>query len=225
MSAISQSFLHWENFFHSLGWLGLLIFALALVALQFFCLPLAPFAVIAGLFFGLPKGFAAVQLGTSLGAALNFLLARYFFRERVTRWLGTHEKFRLIDAAIGREGWKIITLLRLCPIPFGLANYSYALTAVGFLPYLLATVFAIVPANFFFVWFGATSHDALEAVTGGAKAPPGQMAFTVVGLVAFFVALTYVARIARAAIARKDAAAPTALVPDDEKMAQGRIIE
>jgi len=218
LSALSEYFLHWETFFHGLGFFGVIAFALCLVGLQIFCLPLAPFGIMAGLFFGVTNGLIAVELGTGLGAAINFLLSRYFVRERVARWLSGHEKFQLIDAAIGREGWKIVMLLRFCPIPFGLANYSYGLTAVGFVPYLLATVFAIIPPNFFFVWFGATSHDALAVVTGGAKATPGQAAFTVVGLIAFFIVLSYIAKIARAAIARGDRAAVVepALAPNEK---------
>ena len=204
LSALCQYFLHWETFFRSLGFFGVLIFALMIVVLQLFCLPLSPFGIMAGLFFGIANGFAAVEIGTGFGAAINFFLSRYFLRERFAHWLSGHEKFQLIDAAIGREGWKIIALLRFCPIPFGLANYSYGLTAVGFLPYLLATVCAIIPANFFFVWFGATSHDALAVLTGSAQATPGQAAFTVIGLVAFFLVLSYVAKIARGAIARGD---------------------
>jgi uncharacterized membrane protein YdjX (TVP38/TMEM64 family) len=202
LTRLSQSFLEGQHFFHDLGWLGVLAFAGTLVLLQIFCLPLSPFGIMAGLFFGIGRGFVAIELGTTLGAALNFLLSRYFLRERIARWLCGHEKFQLIDEAIGREGWKIVALLRFCPVPFGLANYSYGLTAVGFVPYVAATFFAIIPANFFFVWFGATSHDALAVLTGRAQATPGQAAFSIVGLVAFFVVLTYVARIARTAVSR-----------------------
>lgn len=209
MSALSEFLLQWQHYFQSLGILGLALYALLLVGLQMFGVPLSPAAVAAGLIFGFWRGFITVQIGTSLGAAVNFLLARYFARERVARWLGHHEKFRLIDAAVAREGWKIVALLRFCPIPFGLANYSYGLTGVGFVPYLVATALAIVPGNCFFVWFGATSNDALAAVSGSGKAPPGQFIFTGIGLVAFFVALTYVTKIARAAVARKDTVPPS----------------
>ena len=203
MSAFSQQILQWERFFQDLGWGGVLVYAALIVGLQVFCAPLSPVAIAAGLIFGLGRGFVAVELGTVVGAALNFIAARYLMRERISRWLMRHEKFRLIDAAIGREGGKIVALLRFCPIPFGIANYSYGLTAVGFVPYMLATVLAIIPANFFFVWFGATSHDALAAATGAQSAtPPGKIIFTIIGLIAFFAALTYVARIARAAVAK-----------------------
>lgn len=204
ITAISQHLLQWQHYFQDLGFLGMAGYALVMVVLQVFCAPLSPAAVAAGMIFGLWRGFLTVEIATTLGAALNYLAARHFARERVKRWLGHHEKFKLIDAAIGREGWKIIALLRFCPIPFGLANYSYGLTAVRFWPYLLATAVAIIPGNLFFVWFGATSHDALSAISGSGPTPPGKFIFTAIGLVAFFAALTYVTRIARAAIAKKE---------------------
>jgi len=203
LSALSQSFLQWQHFFQDLGIFGAVVFALSIFVLQIFCLPLSPFGIMAGLFFGVRNGFLAVQLGTFLGAAVNFLVSRYFLRERISRWLAGHEKFQLIDEAIGREGWKIVALLRFCPIPFGLANYSYGLTAVRYVPYLLASFFAIMAPNFFFVWFGATSQDALAVLTGQARVTSGQTAFTVIGLVAFFAVLTYVGRLARTAVARR----------------------
>ncbi|MEI9895614.1 MAG: VTT domain-containing protein [Chthoniobacter sp.] len=130
---------------------------------------------------------------------MNFLLARYVARTAVTRYLAHHEKFRLIDAAIGREGGKIIALLRLCPIPFGLANYCYGLTAVRFWPYTIATFLAIIPANCFFVWIGASAHEGLAAATGnGRPHHPGEYVLLGVGLVAGLCALNYIARVAKA---------------------------
>jgi uncharacterized membrane protein YdjX (TVP38/TMEM64 family) len=135
-------------------------------------------------------------------------------RGAVNRYLAHHEKFRLIDAAIGREGGKIVALLRLCPLPFGLANYAYGITAVGFWPYFIATFFAIIPANCFFVWFGASAHEGLAAATGAAHARhPGEYVLLAVGLVAGFCALNYIARIAKAAVSRTESTpdqAPTA---------------
>lgn len=203
MNALSEKILASQQFFQGLGWLGVLAYAGVIVVVQIVCLPLSPLAIAGGFMFGLSRGFAAITIGTGVGAIVNFLASRYLARAAVQRWLGHHEKFKLIDAAIGREGWKIVALLRFCPIPFGIANYSYGLTAVRFLPYWLATLAACVPANFFFVWFGASSTDALATVSGASQAaPPGKMIFTIVGLVAFFCALTYVTKIARAAVAR-----------------------
>ncbi len=191
--------------FAQLGWLGVLAYAGALVLLQMVIVPLAPFALGAGGIFGFLQGFVAITLGTNAGAALNFLIARHLARNAVQRWLGHHEKFRLIDSAVGREGWKIIALLRLCPIPFGLANYAYGLTAIGFWPYFLATFFAIIPANCFFVWLGASAHHGLAAATGAEQAKhPGEYIFLAVGLIAAFFVLRHITKLAKAAVAKAD---------------------
>ena len=196
-----------EKFQH-LGWLGVFAYAGGIVLLQLVGIPLSPVAIGAGGVFGFWKGFVAITLGTNAGAALNFLISRHLARNAVNRWLGHHEKFRLIDRAIGREGWKIIALLRLCPMPFGLANYAYGLTAIGFWPYFLATFVAIIPGNCFFVWLGFSAHHGLAAATGAEHAKhPGEYAFIVVGLVAAFFALRHITKLAKAAVAKEDAPA------------------
>jgi uncharacterized membrane protein YdjX (TVP38/TMEM64 family) len=191
-----------ERFQH-LGWLGVLAYAAGIVLLQMVIIPLAPVAVAAGGGFGFLKGFVAITLGTNGGAAVNFLVSRYIARNAVNRWLGHHEKFRLIDAAIGREGWKIIALLRLCPLPFGLANYAYGLTAVRFWPYFFATFVAIIPANIFFVWLGSSAQQGIAAATGAQHArTPGEWALTGIGLVAFFIALRHITKLAKSAVTK-----------------------
>jgi uncharacterized membrane protein YdjX (TVP38/TMEM64 family) len=190
-----------QQWFQDLGWLGVLAYAGLIVLVQMGMAPLSPFAVACGVFFGFGRGLLAVELGTTLGAALNFWISRHVARGAVASRLARNEKFRLIDEAIGREGWKIIALLRFCPVPFGLANYCYGLTAVRFWPYLLATIVAIVPGNCFFVWIGASAQVGLEALTGtGRPRHPFEYVLMGVGLMAAFVALVYVTRLARAAV-------------------------
>ena len=215
MSAILHQLLtsldQWHQTLQQLGWLGVLGFAAGLLVLQMVFIPLSVFAVAAGAIFGFWKGILAVTIGTNAGAVVNFLLSRYVARGAVTRYLAHHEKFRLIDAAVGREGGKIIALLRLCPLPFGLCNYLYGLTAVPFWPSTIATFFAIIPANCFFVWIGASAHEGLAAATGTGHAhKPGEYALLGLGLIAGFCALNYIARIAKAAVSRAHPeAAPT----------------
>jgi uncharacterized membrane protein YdjX (TVP38/TMEM64 family) len=135
---------------------------------------------------------------------VNFLISRYVARGVVQRRLARDERFTLIDEAIGREGWKIIALLRFVPMPFGFANYLYGLTAIPFWPYLIATIVAIFPANVFITWLGATAGVTLHAAAGMARPRhPLEYVFLVVGLVCALAALLYVTRVARAALARR----------------------
>lgn len=209
MSALIEWLTASQQFFRELGWLGVLAYAGVIFAVQLFLVPLMPFAVGAGVFFGFGRGWVALTLGTALGAAINFLIARYVARDAIASRLERHEKFRLIDAAIGREGWKIVALLRFCPIPFGLANYCYGLTAVRFWPYFWATVAAVIPANSFFIWLGASAQEGLQAALGAGKQHPFKYVLLGLGLAAAFAALTYISRIARAAVANREAPADT----------------
>jgi uncharacterized membrane protein YdjX (TVP38/TMEM64 family) len=137
-----------------------------------------------------------------LGAAINFLISRHVARDAIAHRIGRNEKFRVIDSAIGREGWRIIALLRLCPLPFGFSNYAYGLTAIQFWPYLLATVLVIIPANFFFTWLGSSAQAGLEAALGTNRPRhPFEYALMGLGLLAGCAAMAYIGRIARKALA------------------------
>lgn len=204
-----QPLLDWlaasEQFFQNLGWLGLLAFGLLMTAAGIASLPLSPLAIAAGVMFGLGKGLLAVQLGTTLSAAVNFLISRHIARDLVARKISTHPKFRAVDAAVGREGWKIVAMLRLVPTPFGLLNYAFGLTAVRFVPYLLATAVTIIIPNTFFTWLGATAQAGLQAALGaGRPRHPMETVFMLIGLGAAFAVMFYTTKLARAAIARRD---------------------
>lgn len=210
-----STLLHWlstsQQYFHDLGWQGMLLYAGIIVLAQVFLAPLSPVAITGGLIFGLQRGFIVITLGTGIGAAVNFLLSRYVARGPLARRIHRNERFRLIDHAIGQAGWKIIALLRFCPIPFGFANFCYGLTAIRFWPYFLASIVAIIPGNFFFTWIGATANEGLLAVAGASRPRhPMEYVLLVAGLIASFVALTYITRLAKAAIAKADPGTPVA---------------
>jgi uncharacterized membrane protein YdjX (TVP38/TMEM64 family) len=192
-----------QQFLDQLGGWAVVVFALVFLVVQMLMIPGAPLGLAAGFFFGFGQGWVALMLGCTLGAAVNFWIARTFARDWVQRKFGSHEKFQLIDRAIGREGWKIVALLRFVPIPFGFANYSYGLTPIRFVPYILATFFAIIPANTLFVWIGATSQGELATLLGkGRPRHPLEYVMLIVGIIAALFALRFVAKIAKSAVAR-----------------------
>jgi uncharacterized membrane protein YdjX (TVP38/TMEM64 family) len=192
-----------EQFFQQLGWMGVLLFALVMAVAALGMAPLSIFAIAAGIIFGGWRGFLAIEIGTAISAALNFLLARYVARAPIQRRMEKNPKFRAIDAAIGREGAKLVALLRFIPMPFGLMNYLLGLTAIRFWPYLGASLSAIWVGNAVFAYLGATAHASIVAVTGqGRPHHPMETVLMVVGLIAAFTAMLYVTKIARAAEAR-----------------------
>jgi uncharacterized membrane protein YdjX (TVP38/TMEM64 family) len=172
---------------------------------------LAPGAILtigAGFAFGLWKGFLAVSAGSTLGAALAFLVARFIARDRVEAIAKGNEKFRKIDHAIGKQGAKLVFLLRLSPvIPFNLSNYLYGLTGVKFWPYVLASWLGMMPGTLLYVYIGTAGKAAVSAAAGGEAMKHGWQYWTFmsVGLAATIVVTIWVTKIARHAVRKTEA--------------------
>jgi uncharacterized membrane protein YdjX (TVP38/TMEM64 family) len=167
---------------------------------------LAPGAILtigAGFAFGLWKGFLAVSAGATLGASLAFLVARFIARDNVEAIAKGNEKFRNIDTAIGKQGAKLVFLLRLSPvIPFNLSNYLYGLTGVKFWPYVLASWIGMMPGTFLYVYIGTAGKAAVSAAAGSEAIKHGWQywAFMSIGLAATIIVTIWVTKIARDAL-------------------------
>jgi uncharacterized membrane protein YdjX (TVP38/TMEM64 family) len=157
----------------------------------------------AGFAFGLWKGFLAVSAGATVGAALAFLVARFIARAKIEAIAQRNEKFRNLDSAIGKQGAKLIFLLRLSPvIPFNLSNYFYGLTAVRFWPYVLASWIGMMPGTFLYVYIGTAGKAAVAATAGGEAVKHSWQYWTFlgVGLAATIIVTIWVTKIAREAL-------------------------
>jgi pyruvate/2-oxoglutarate dehydrogenase complex dihydrolipoamide dehydrogenase (E3) component/uncharacterized membrane protein YdjX (TVP38/TMEM64 family) len=197
---VRQWFMHLENYVRSLGSVGPLIVILAYVICTVFFIPGSAITIGSGTLFGLKTGFFVVVIGANLGALCSFLLARTFLREKVARWANGNPKFRSLDQAIGKQGFKMVLLTRLSPVfPFVLLNYFLGLTAVRTRAYVLANLIGMLPATFLFVYIGAAARDAIAGQMGAA-ADFYQQLLKYVGLLATLAVVVIVTRIARKAL-------------------------
>ncbi len=201
-----RSFNDWVG---QMGVIGILIFILVYAVATVFLAPGAILTIGAGFAFGLWKGFLAVSAGATLGAALAFLVARFIARQKIEAIAKGNEKFRKIDNAIGKQGTKLVFLLRLSPvIPFNLSNYFYGLTGVKFWPYVLASWIGMMPGTFLYVYIGTAGKAAVSAAAGGEAIRHGWQYWTFmsVGLAATIAVTIWVTKIARDALkSRTDA--------------------
>ena len=192
-----------------LGAWGFVIFVAVYAVVVVAMLPGSLVTIAAGIAFGVGWGFVVASLGSTLGAAGAFLIARYLLREKVEAYFEGKPKFAAVDRAVGEQGWKIVALLRLSPVvPFNLLNYFLGLTKVKFWPYLLASWIAMMPGTLLFVYLGAIGKAGLTAAADGASAgrSPVEWAFLVAGLVATVVVTVYVTRVAKRALDESAAA-------------------
>jgi uncharacterized membrane protein YdjX (TVP38/TMEM64 family) len=195
-----RSFNDWVG---HMGVVGIFIFVGVYVAATVLLAPGAILTIGSGFAFGLWKGFLAVSAGSTIGAALAFLVARFIARAKVEAIAKQNEKFQNIDKAIGKEGANLIFLLRLSPvIPFNLSNYFYGLTAVRFWPYVFASWIGMMPGTLLYVYIGTAGKAAVAAAAGGQMVKYGWQYWTFmsVGLAATVIVTIWVSRIARDAL-------------------------
>ncbi len=129
--------------------------------------PASLLGVAAGALYGLVAGFALAALGSLLGAVIAFGLSRSLFRSFVERLVSRHGRLRSLDAAVSRDGWKLVCLLRLSPVmPFSATSYLLGLSSIS-LPNYLAGTLASLPALLAYVFLGSLTDAGLSAWTSG----------------------------------------------------------
>ena len=187
-----------------LGMWGPVIFiALYILACVLF-IPGAILTLGAGFVFGVVKGTIIVSVASTLGVASAFLVGRHLAREWVAKKIEGNEKFKAVDEAVAREGWKIVGLVRLSPIfPFNLLNYAFGLTRVSLRDYFFASWIGMFPGTVMYVYFGSLAGDLAALGAGRQSRTPAEWAMYIVGLLATVAVTVYVTRIARKALEKK----------------------
>jgi len=187
-----------SDWVRTLGALGVVLFIAVYALATVLFLPGWIFTVAAGLIYGIVGGTAVALSGAIIGSSLAFLCGRYLVRKRVEAATKGNKKFAAIDEAIGKQGWKIVGLLRLSPvIPFNLSNYFYGITAVGFWPYLFASAIGMIPGTLLYAYLGGAGKAGLGGEGGSS---PLKYVYLGIGLLATIAVTIFVTRIARKAL-------------------------
>jgi len=186
----------------SRGAVGPLLFIAGYVIATVALVPGSLLTLAAGALFGLVRGTVFVFVGASLGATAAFLIARYLARALVLRRMSGNSRFRALDAAIAREGRKIVFLIRLSPLfPFNITNYALGLTSIRLQDYVLACI-GMLPGTLLYVYYGRLIGDVASAVAGAqVERDAGYWALLLIGLIATVLVTAVITRAARRALA------------------------
>ena len=192
-----QELLHsFQGWVIGLGPLGWVLYALVYAVCCVLFVPASILTLGAGALYGLGTGTAVVLAGATLGATLSFLLAKSVLRKRIERMTAGNAKFQALDRAIGKEGAKIVFLVRLAPVfPFTYINYAFGLTGVRTLPYVVASFFGMIPGTFAYVYLGSAAAGAASG-----EADTTKKIVQIAGAVVALVVTIFVARVATKAI-------------------------
>jgi uncharacterized membrane protein YdjX (TVP38/TMEM64 family)/rhodanese-related sulfurtransferase len=150
----------WVN---AAGPAGPLIFIGIYAAATVLFMPGSVLTLAGGALFGPIWGAICCLTGSTLGAALAFLIARYLAGD----WVQARAKGMLgrLIRGVEAEGWRFVAFTRLVPLfPFNLLNYALGLTRIPFRSYLLATLIFMLPGALAYSWLGFAGR---QAITGG----------------------------------------------------------
>jgi uncharacterized membrane protein YdjX (TVP38/TMEM64 family) len=117
---LSSKYLHFHELLTNalewvsgLGMWGPVIFIIIYIVACVLFIPGTILTLGAGVIFGVVKGSVIVSVSATLGATVAFLVGRYLARDWVAGKVEGNQKFKAIDDAVAREGWKIVGLTRL----------------------------------------------------------------------------------------------------------------
>ncbi len=193
-----QDVLHWID---SLGAWGFIAYILIYILAAILLISGALLTLGAGFLFGLFKGTVLVSLASTLAATVAFLIGRYVARGWVAKQIDNQPKFKAIDRAVAKEGWKIVGLTRLSPLfPFVFLNYAFGVTQVSLRDYVLASWIGMLPGTIMYVYLGSLAKDIASLGIGSNQTTGAQWGLRVIGFIATVAVTIYITKIAKEAL-------------------------
>ena len=154
-----------ESVIIMLGVWGPLAYILIYIFITLTISPALPITIASGILFGPVMGVVYTAIGAGIGLSLSFLIARYIAREAIERKFGNTAIFKKIDEGVKKEGWFILAITRLIPIfPFGIQNYVYGLTSIGFIKYVILSIIFILPGSSVYVMLAGAFTSGDKAI-------------------------------------------------------------
>jgi uncharacterized membrane protein YdjX (TVP38/TMEM64 family) len=184
------------------GALGVVAYVAAYIGATVAGIPGSILTLAAGFAYGPLWGLAVASPASVAGATAAFLLGRTALREWAVSRTGDSPRARAIAAAVERNGFKLVLLLRLSPVvPFNALNYVLSLSNVGLGTYVAASAIGMLPATAFYVYLGSLAPTAAQLSMAGQAGGTGRTVLYVGGLLATLAVVIIATRAARRALA------------------------
>eukprot|EP00051_Salpingoeca_urceolata_P026966 m.479484 g.479484 ORF g.479484 m.479484 type:complete len:538 (+) comp21465_c0_seq1:599-2212(+) len=150
------------------GWKGPAMFSLLFIVVS---MPMVWGYLIlnlgAGYIWGLWQGTLITSMGANIGSTVAFFFCRVVLKSYVLKTLNEYDNFRQILRVLeGRQGFRIIFMTRLTPVPFGLQNALFSASKVSWKKYASATFFGLLPTQFLNTYMGTTLRSMEDVLAG-----------------------------------------------------------
>lgn len=154
------------------------VFVAAHVVASLIFVPRSVMALVAGMLFAFWPACLWAILGSTAGAMVGFLAARY-----INAGLIVPEEMARFGPALQRAeagGWRAVAAVRLIPVlPHALTNYALGLTKLSLFEYTLGSAVGMIPETYVFIEFAASGRRALS---GGAWIEPALWSLAFIAL-------------------------------------------
>lgn len=185
----------------STGGTGVAIFVAAYIVSTVALLPGSILTLAAGFAYGPVWGLVIASPASVAGATTAFLLGRTFLRDWAQRKIGESARVRALDAAVARQGFTLVLLLRLSPLfPFSVLNYALSLSRVSLRTYVLASFIGMLPATALYVYLGSLAPAAAELASASQTGGTTRLALYGAGLIATIAVVVVGTRAAKRAL-------------------------
>lgn len=189
------------NWIDSIGIWGPFVYAALYVLICVLLIPGSILTLGAGAVFGVFRGTLYTSIAATLGAAVAFILGRTLLRDWVARTVEKRPMLKAVDRAVGKEGGRVVFLLRLSPlVPFSISNYVYGLTKVRLGPYVLASLTGMLPGVFVYTYIGSLARRIAELGATDTATSPLEWSLYGLGLIATVYATYRITIVARRAL-------------------------
>ena len=179
------------------GLSALLWFVLIMALVVVLLVPGVLFTTGAGFVFGVLQGTAVVILGTTLGAALAFLIARYFFGARTRRFILSNRWLNVINRGLSSHGFRVVLLTRLVPFfPGKLSNYIFGISQVSLKDFVCASFLGFIPFSLHNVYLGSIAADIATLGSRNTERTPLEWGLYGAGFVFSIMVVLYLNRVA-----------------------------
>jgi len=179
------------------------LFIVIMAAVVVLLLPGVLFTTGAGFVFGVFKGTAYVVLGTAMGAAIAFLIARYLLGDRARQLILRHGGLRSVTAEMEQHDFQVVLLTRLIPFfPGKLSNYFFGLTDFSLRGYFFGTLIGLIPFSLHNVYLGSLAANLMALDEQEFGRTPVEWSIYAVGFLATVAAVFYLNKLARRALSR-----------------------
>jgi uncharacterized membrane protein YdjX (TVP38/TMEM64 family) len=173
-----------------------MLFVLLMATVVVLILPGIWLTMGAGVLFGVVHGSFYVILGTTLGASISFLVARFFFGAHSQQFLEKRQtKLKFLTDHLASKSWKVVFITRLIPFfPAKLANYFFGLTRCSFIHYVIATFIGIIPFSVHSVYLGSIVTDIATLGNRNSDRSQLQWGLYIFGFIATLTIVIYLGR-------------------------------